>query len=372
VTGDQLRAAEALDIWKASYPRDYRPPNALALIYNRLGMYDRAVEEARESLARSPGQPFPLSNLAAAYRGLNRNREAADVGEQALKLGVATVPTRRLLYQIAVMTNDKAAEQAQLDWARGRPREFDMVAAQAQVLAYHGRMREARELYRQVIDLAGRQGLGEVASGYQAQLTWTEALYGNPGDAAEESQRVAAAAAARQSLISGPLPRFRLVASMALIGETRNTEAVLQEAIARYPESTLVRTVFVPVTRATLAIHAGKPDEGLEALRAAAPYEFGTVAGGTPSYIRAQVYLAKRSGADAAAELERLLAHRGADPFSPIYALAHLGLARAYALTGDRAKSADAYRRFFDLWREADADLPILQQAKAEFGKLTE
>ena len=85
---------------KTAYPRDSRPPNALSLIYNRFGRFDKAVEEATEALRRSPGSGFPMSNLALAYRGLGRYADARRVGDEAVKLDVATAPTRRLLYQL--------------------------------------------------------------------------------------------------------------------------------------------------------------------------------------------------------------------------------------------------------------------------------
>jgi hypothetical protein len=243
------------------------------------------------------------------------------------------------------------------------------VSAQAQVLAFSGRLQAARQLFQQVINLTEQQGLSEVAAGSEAQLAWTEAVYGHHEHAAEESKRVTTGTGPA-SLIDGPLPRFRAVAAMAIIGETRAAQLVVNEAVARYPESTLVRTVLVPVTNALIAIGAGRPDEALEALRPAALYEFGSLAGGVPSYVRGQAYLAKGAGAEALAEFDRLLGRRGVDPFSPIFALGHLGRARALAVTGDRAESAEAYRAFLEVWREADSDLPILHEARVELEKL--
>ena len=131
VTGDQFQSAEALDVWKVLYPRDFRPANALAVIYNRLGLYDRAVKEAQEALARYPDHAFALSNLAYAYRGLGRFEESKKVANRAVSLRIATVPTRRLLYHLAAIEGDTATAQALIASAKGTSREFDFLGAQA-------------------------------------------------------------------------------------------------------------------------------------------------------------------------------------------------------------------------------------------------
>ena len=118
VTGDQLKASEALDVWKTAYPRDYRPPNALAVLLNRTGDYTRAIAEAEEASRRNPAHSFPYSNLAFAYRGAGRYEDARRVAESAVQKGIETLPTRRLLYQLAEMRGDAADAQKQLEWAR--------------------------------------------------------------------------------------------------------------------------------------------------------------------------------------------------------------------------------------------------------------
>ena len=180
MTGNQDRAAETLELWKAAYPRDSRPPNALALIYNRIGRYDRAIAEAQEALRRSPGHPFPLSNLAFAYRSLGRYADARKTAQEAVKLGVETTPTRRLLYQIGLVTGRRIGG-AHLAWAKGKPREFDLVVRPGA----GGCIRRPpavrpHDLYQRAIDMALARGLSGTASGYAAHLAWTEALYRGP------------------------------------------------------------------------------------------------------------------------------------------------------------------------------------------------
>ena len=219
-TGDERRASEILEIWKQLYPRDYRAPNALALAFNRFGQYERAIEEALEAQRRNPEHPFPRSNLAYAYRGANRFAEARRTAEQAIALKTETVPLRRLLYQLAVMDGDLGLADATLEWGKGRAREFDLIGAEAQAVAFSGQLARARPLYEKTTEMARRQGLVQVGLGYAAQAAWTEALYGN---------REAAAQQARAVLRADPsaAPRLRAVAALALAGAPDEAEPAI-------------------------------------------------------------------------------------------------------------------------------------------------
>ena len=370
VTGNQDRAADTLQLWKAAYPRDSRPVNALALIYNRMGRYEAAVTEAQEALRRSPGHPFPLSNLAFAYRALGKYQEARATAEQSVKLGVETTPTRRLLYQLGVVTGDGSDAQ-HLAWAKNRPREFDLVSAQAQAAAYHGRLREALDLYRRSADMALARGLHGTASGYTAHLAWTEALCAsNPADAAARIRDVIHTA---ESEGDGEVtvPRFRAAAALGLVGLAAEANALASGAAQRYPESTFTRTVMVPTTRAAIALSQSRPADAIEALRAATPTEIGTVAGLIPIYLRGEAYLRHGMFTDAIREYDKVLAHRGVDPLSPVIPLAHVGIARARARSGDPDGSRHAYQEAFAIWKNADADFPPLVTARAEHERLT-
>jgi serine/threonine protein kinase/Tfp pilus assembly protein PilF len=370
VTGDQDKAAETLEVWKSSYPRDSRPVNALALIHNRFGRYEQGVREAREALRRSPGHPFPMSNLAFAYRGLGRYPEARAVAEEAVGLGVATTPTRRLLYQLGVLAGD-GSEARQLEWAKGRPREFDLISAQAQVAAFHGRLREATELFNQAADKALARGLRGTARSYAAHLAWTEAVYGDPRTRARRVGGIVAGMADDEDE-PDTLPRFRAAAALALSGLTARADDIVARAAGRYPDSTVVRRVLAPSVSAAAALSRGRPEEAIRALEPALPTERGSVSGLVPIYLRAEAFLAAGDGPSARREYQKIHDARGADPFAPVVPLAHLGLARAWALDGDLAKSREAYGQLFTLWAAADPDLPILQQARADYAHLAD
>ena len=368
VTGNQQAAADTLDVWKQTYRHDFQPANALSILYGRLGRFDLAVEAAREALGRTPGHPFALSNLGHAYRGLGRYAEARKVAEEAVALGVATVPTRRLLYQLAVLEGDSAEASRQLEWAKGNPREFDLVAAEAQVAAFEGRLGKASELYRSTVALAERRGLPEVGSNYVAHAALTHALYGS---------RAAALVLARAALsrdgegleTADSLPRLRLLTALGLLGAPEATR-IASGLLERHPDSTLTRGVVLPATRAAIELQRGRPKAAIEELRAALPYETGTVAVLIPIFLRGEAYLRDGAGPKALEEFQKILEHRGADLFSPVCPLARLGAARARRLMGDREKAAQDYREFFAAWPNADPDLPVLVEARAEYYRL--
>jgi eukaryotic-like serine/threonine-protein kinase len=365
VTGDQEQSAQALLLWKQTFPRDATPCNNLALVHNRLGRFDGATEEAREAIRRNPDHPFPYFNLAAAHVGLGEFDEARRIAEQAVKRQFETLPTRRLLYQIAVIEGDEAAAQQHLEWSRGRAREFDMLAAQAQIATFAGRLREARDLYRRVEEMAQRRGFLEVGTRYVAQELVTESLYGT-GAQREDTVR---------QLLAHELttvPKLRLASALALAGRPDQAQALASEVSDVELRGTMVNAILLPVARAAIALGHRQPDQAIEHLRAAMPYELGTLAALAPPYFRGEAYLMQQAGEQAAVQFAHILAHRGSGLFSPYYALAHLGLARARAITGDLPASRQAYEQFFALWATADPDLPVLKAARAEYARLGE
>ncbi len=358
-TGDERRASEILEVWKQLYPRDYRAPNALALSLNRFGQYDRAIQEALEAQRRNPEHPFPRSNLAYAYRGANRFADARRTAEEAVARKTETLPLRRLLYQLALMDGDRALADATLEWGRGRPREFDLIGAQAQAVAFLGQLSRARPLYEKTAELARAQGLLQVGLGYAAQAAWTEALYGNRALAVKQSRAV---------LDADPsaAPRLRAAAALALSGDPAGAERAIAAVKASEADDLFVSRVHVPVAQAAVHLARGEPARALEALQPAQPYELGSIAVLAPVFLRGLALLQHGAAAAAREQFQQVLDHRGVDPFSPLEALAGLQLARARAQTGDAAGGRAAYDAFLAAWAEADPELPVLASARAE------
>jgi tetratricopeptide (TPR) repeat protein/predicted Ser/Thr protein kinase len=363
VTGRADQALAALELWKRLYPRDFRPANSLAVLHNRLGRYERAVEEATEARQRNPNHGFPYSNLAYAYRGLGRLDAAREVAEEAVRKGIETLPTRRLLYQLAVLRDDEADAARHLEWARGRLREFDLIGARAQVLAYQGRWRAARDFYATTEQMARAAGLAEVADGYAAQAALTEALFGFRDEARARAR----------SLVAASTPQVRLLAVAALAragGAQAGLERAVEEAARARPEDTVLANVLVPIARASVRLAAGEGEAALEALRPSVPYELGRAAAGLPIYVRGEAYLAIGDAEGAVGEFGRLVERRGVEPFAAHHLLARLGLARAHQAAGRIAESRSAYDTFLAALDGADPDLPILERARTERARL--
>lgn len=366
VTGELQKSIDTLLLWEQTYPRDHRPCNSLSVIYSRIGQYERAVEKAEEAIRRNPNHPFPYSNLAHAWRSLGRLDKAREVAEQATARHIETLPTRRLLYQISLQEGKVEEAASHLEVARGRSREFDMVGAQAQVAMFNGQLGRAAELNRRAEAMARAAGLHEIGDGYAAQSGLVHALAGD---------REQAVALARPQLASGNVS-VQLVAAM-VCGLAQAPPAVLREAqrtvdtaAAAHATDTLTIGISVALARAALALAHGRPADAVAALEPARPYELGRMAVLLPVYVRGLAYLAGGDARAAEGEFKRVLAHRGVDPFSIVYALAPLGLARSHALAGQTAAAAEAYAEFIDGWSRADATLPVLTQAHAERKRL--
>jgi len=365
VTGDQSRAREVLEVWRQSFPREFQPVNGLALSDNFLGRFERAVEEAREAVRRNPAHGFPYSNLAHAYRGLGRFDEARKTAELAVSLKIETLPTRRLLYQMAVSAGDQDTANRQIEWARGKPREFDMTGSEAQAAAFAGRVREARQLYEKTVRLTEEAKLPDVGTGYLAFLSWMELAYGDTRPAVADARRV---------LARGPSydPRLRAALVLAATGSAAEAESLVADLQRSNPDHTFINFVLAPAVRAEIELSRGRPKQAIEQLRAAAPYETGFVAALAPIYLRARSYLALNSAREAEAEFQRILEHRGSDPFSGFCAVARLGIARARVMAGNQAGAREAYEKFLTEWSAADADVPVLVEARRESGRLRE
>ena len=249
-----------------------------------------------------------------------------------MKLGIETTPTRRLLYQLGLLTGDGSAA-AHLAWAKGKAREFDLISAQAQAAAFGGRVGEAVDLYQRARDLALARGLNGTASGFAVHIAWTDALYRAPKEAAANVKRLIGQDKADADVPG--LPRFRAAAALGLVGLIAEAQALASGAETRYPDATLVRTLLTPSTRAAIALYRSRPDDAIEALRAASPTELGTVAGLVPVYLRGQAYLQKGAFADASRQYR-------ADPAASRRRSVRAD--RATRATGHRARESPARR----------------------------
>jgi DNA-binding winged helix-turn-helix (wHTH) protein/tetratricopeptide (TPR) repeat protein len=382
VTGDIEKARETCELWRQIYPRDSIARINLANLYNRTGQYEKAIEEAKDALRLDPDSVFPYRELGLAYRGLNRFDEAKAVYERLLTKYPDAPYGHFGLYIIAFIQGDLAAMRHQREWAKDRPAGVGvlMLAMEAQEAAFSGQLREARALFRQAGDLALGYDLRAWVPGAVAREAVNEALFGNFQRARERAVMALDLARTRVTLLNAAF-------ALARSSDVSRTEAPIQELEQQFRTDTLLRTVYLPSLRAILLVRRDNPARAIELLQTAARYEraylgVNLVRGQAylaqgngvmaVNLVRGQAYLAQGNGVMAAAEFQKILDQRGVDSLSLVHPLAALGLARAYAQQGDTDGARQAYEDFLTLWRDADPDIPILQEAQAEYAKLQE
>ncbi len=364
VTGDLEKARQAYELWAQTYPRDLVPPSNLGVIYENLGEYDKALAESREALRLDPESGASYANLVAPYLYLNRLQEARATADEAQAKNLDSPPLRFKLYVLAFLKNDAAGMAQQVAWSAGKPGVEDaLLGGEADTAAYSGRLAKARELSRRAVTSAERAEEKENAAGNEAEAALREALFGN---AAEARQRAGAAL----ELSTGRDVQFYAALALGFAGDAARAQALADDLAKRFPEDTIVQFNYLPTIHAQLALDRNEASKAIETLRAATPYELGQGGGLYPVYVRGEAYLAAHRGSEAATEFQKILDQRGVVENEPIGALAHLGLARAYSMQGDPAKARSAYQDFLRLWSDADADIPVLVAAKAEYAKL--
>jgi eukaryotic-like serine/threonine-protein kinase len=397
-TGDMEKARQAYELWAQIYPREQVPAINLGVVYQTLGQHEKSLAEFRESLRLGPDSLI-YGDVVSGYIHLNRFNEAGATADEALSKNLDSLDLRLFLYQLAFLQNNSASMAQQVSWASGKPgKENVMLYLQASTAAYSGKLAAAREFSRQAATSADRAGEKEVEAGCEATAALWEAFYGN----AIEARQHAAATLAKSN---GRDAQYAAALALAVTGDSARAQALAEDLQKRFPDDTVVRFNYLPTLHAQLFLNApDRPSDRLpehpsdrsvdrsperspesfpenaakaiQALALASPYELGVPGNNTfwtnlyPVYVRGQAFLAAHQGAQAAAEFQKILDWRGVVANEPIGALAHLGLARSYALAGDAAKSRAAYTAFLTLWKDADPNIPILKQATAESAKL--
>jgi predicted Zn-dependent protease len=370
VTGNLEKQRQALELLARLYPRNPGPPFALGNLYATLGQHEKAVEGAREALRLDPSSPLNYAFLADAYLNLNRLGEARNTIQEGQKNGFGSA-LHGESYLLALLESDAPDMSRQIAWAAGKPGIEDVfLGAQADTSAYYGKLTDARRFSRRAIASAERAELKETAADHEADIALIEALMGNKVEAQEQANL-----ALRHS--TGRDVQYGAALALALAGNSNRSRSLADDLASRFPRDTLVQFNYLPTLRAQLALNRKSATQAVDTLQVAAPYDLALAPTmGTlllnlyPVYIRGNAYLAAHRGAEAAAEFKKMLDQRGLVSNEPFGALAHLGLARAYAIDGDIAKSRAAYQDFLALWKNADPGISRLVEARTEYSRL--
>ncbi|HEY0701290.1 MAG TPA: protein kinase [Candidatus Acidoferrales bacterium] len=368
-TGDMSRSREILEQWEKAYPRDEVPPTNLGVIDTNVGDYQKALEQAETAFHSNPSG-LNYTNLIGSYITLNRLDEASTLAAEAQAHKLDSGFLRLILYQLAFLKGDARQMAEQVAWAHGKEGIEDViVATESDTSAYYGQLRKADELTRQAATLAQRADEKETAAIYFAQGALHQALLGNPADAKKQAAQALA-------ISNGRDVQFMVAAALAFAGDAAKAVSLADDLNKRFPQDSLVNFIYLPVIRGQVALDQHDSSKALALLRPDLTYDLGQSGGGAitnalfPVYVRGLAYLQAGQGKEAAAEFQKIMDNRGVIINGPNGAAAYVGLARAFALQGDTAKARVAYQNFFALWKDADPDVPLLLQAKAEYAKL--
>jgi eukaryotic-like serine/threonine-protein kinase len=367
-TGEIEQATQVFEMWAKSYPQDSIPPGNLGVIYATLGQWDKSLQELKEA-QRLELDAVGYVDLTADYLALGQMDKAEATVAEAEKDNFAGELLHWAIYQMDFVKGDRAGMEREVAWASGKPGIEDaLLSFQSDTGAYYGQLTQARDYSRRAVDAAVRADAKESAAIWQVNEALREAEFGNVTLARQD-------VAAALKLAPGRDVKLLSALALARTGETAQAKSLTDELEKNYPSHTVLKVYWLPTVHAALDLDANDPTKALESLEAAAPYELGEPTQfqlGTmyPAYLRGLAYLAAHNGTAAAAQFQRIVDHPGIVVNFPTGALARLGLGRAYAMSGDQDKAKAAYQQFLTLWKDADADIPILKEAKAEYAKL--
>ncbi len=361
VTGEHEKAIELLRAYRQTHPRDDFATSDLAYFYWHTGAFEQAIIESQETLRRRPDWKLYYDGMGYSQLRLNRFAEAKATYKQALQQGFDRTTVRMNLYWLACIDGDTAAQQQHIDWMMGKPDEYSALELQAGSAAFAGQWKGSQDFSQRAIRLAtSKEAIGGAAQ-VAADQSLRATVLGQP--AIVKATTTQALALERNQLT---IPRVAL--ATALSAQTTQATVLVSELNQRYPKDTFINGIWLPTINATLELQRGNAQAAVTTLEVAKRYE--PNAEFWPQYVRGLAYLKLNQAPAAAAEFQKIIDHRGEAPLSVLWPLAHLGLARAAMVQGDTAKAQQWYQAFFALWKDADADLPVLIEAKKEYAKL--
>ncbi len=365
-TGEIHKAIDTYEQWKQAYPRDNVPYDNLALAYAAMGQHDESLANALQALQIDAKDSFGYQNVAFAYMDLGRYDEARSVLDQSVAQKADSSSTQQIGYQLAFIRGDQAEMQRDISAVAGHASEPFILLLECNTSYFQGRVREGREVCN-IAAQKGEQLSKDFVASIRAGQAATEAELGNR-DEARRQVETALAMSQDKSL------RGYAALTLARIGDVGQAEKMVVDLARENPKDEVLNNAVLAVARAALELARKQPARAVDALEPARTYEMGGGPTATvdfaPLYLRGQAYLDLHDPGKAGAEYQKIADHRGLSPTSPLYVLARLEAARAYAEQGDSAKARTAYQDFFAFWKDADPGIPVLDQAKAEYAKL--
>jgi tetratricopeptide (TPR) repeat protein len=359
--GNLLKGRASYELYKQTYPRDSVPYTNLGVIDDNLGDFAKVLENATESLRLDPDSALDWANVVGAYMALNQLEEAKTVAKDGLRHHPEYTYLHDSLADIALAEGDFATMESEEGFCKKQPEwEISVFFRHAGIAGLHGQLRRAAGFYEQARQAGRRMQVTSTEGFALLLLAWDNALFGNRKEAVEFATTALGA-------FSADNQRLWVAGTVALAGGTKNALDQTRDVAKRRPDDVWVQAVWVPWVQATVALNSGDAARAIELLKPANAYDKGLT---LVPYVRGLAYLKAGQGPEAAQEFQKILALRNHAPSDMLMSLAHLGLARAYALQHDLTKSRAAYQDFLALWKDADSDLPILKEAKAEYAKL--
>ena len=355
--GDILRGNKTYQVWAATYPQDWVPWLDIANNDTQLGQYPASIEAGEQALKLGPERGINYTVLARAYMRASRFEDAKRIGRLAMDRGMNASALNWTLFQIAFIEHDQKALLDITAWLAKHPDDWHLIDDQAVAAASVGQYTNAVKLFEQAYAIAERESLFEAADGILLDRAQSEAGLG-----------LISMARATMGRMTQFAPDNRdLMLISAQLGDATTTQRFLAANGGKAGAATLMTSIYLPQARAELAMQHGKPLEAVAALEAAKPYEL--IDYSVPIQ-RAEAYLQAKQADAAIAEYKKVLANSGVDGTNPQYLLTHLGLAKAYAMEGHVPEARSEYEAFFAAWKDADPDIPVLQQAHQEYVRL--
>ena len=364
-TRETEKAIETWKLWSEAYPHDFSPFNSLCTAYVEIGQLEKAIEAGQRALRVNASHALPYASLGRAYERATRFAEARAISDRAIAEKVDGSWTHQQLYRIAFVEGDEPTMQREIDWFKGKPQESVNLYYQAKAALSLGQLRRSRDLFERARAISLQKGLEEQA------VTITNGQAQFDADTGIDKDARALASLSLHMMPNSPRHNAFAALAFARTGDSEEAEALIS-GLSKLPWlGTDVYNVLFPSIRAAIQLDRKNPAAAVEELRHAVPYDLGTASSGLTLYYRGLAYLELKSGNEAATQFQKIVDNRGVVTTDSYWPLAHLGLARAYAQTGDTEKSLAEYREFLELWKNADADLRILKQANAEYATLS-